>query len=467
MKKYIAAPIFQAVVSQKRGSVIVPPTTVALAIEARFNTSVLLILQKPTALLRTITLPKPGASSASISSPSTVPTVIDDTEEKSPEMTALERKLSTNSNQLSQHAASPTPGLTDAALCANLALQNTVIAMHLGNLYDQEKSIRAARAFIFEPEDLLKLKTRLFVGCATYKNSQHKPAMEDAAAFKTLEGFGYCFVICDGHGVTSSEAITPGKRIANFHARNLPEEFQKQYLNAPQEGIEIALVLAFDQSDKDGLKQLPESATSGTTAVMAFIPTYAPTSLERFFYIANCGDSRAILCTPEGLGLALSLDHDLEHLKPSEKARVEAGGVLKEGRVYPQGGHIGLNMSRTLGNTHHKKAAITHPNHVGPLSATPDIYKVPYTPGDKLILACDGIWNVLKNSEIAELIKGIFDRNQCVSLILEEALKRGARDNLSVQVIILDLLLTAEATPSSSEPPRQKIKKGTNSSARL
>ncbi|XP_038979533.1 probable protein phosphatase 2C 68 [Phoenix dactylifera] len=120
-----------------------------------------------------------------------------------------------------------------------------------------------------------------------------------------------------------------------------------------------------------------ESGIVGSTAVVAIV------SRDRLL-VANCGDSRAVLSRG---GRAVPLSSDQKPDRPDELARIEAAG----GRVvYLNGARVHgiLAMSRALGDRYLKPVVISEP----------EICIVERTADDGcLILASDGLWDVLPN----------------------------------------------------------------------
>ena len=68
------------------------------------------------------------------------------------------------------------------------------------------------------------------------------------------------------------------------------------------------------------------------------------------YYIANCGDSRSVLCR-KGKSLFLSFDHKPENGTELERI-VRAGGRVEKGRI-----NNGLNLSRSFGDYFYKSNA--------------------------------------------------------------------------------------------------------------
>ncbi|KAF8044305.1 hypothetical protein BT93_A2330 [Corymbia citriodora subsp. variegata] len=123
-----------------------------------------------------------------------------------------------------------------------------------------------------------------------------------------------------------------------------------------------------------------EVALGGSTAVAAVLTP------DRIV-VANCGDSRAVLCRG-GKAIPLSRDHKPD--RPDELARIEAAG----GRViYVNGARVEgiLAMSRAIGDKYLKPVVTSEPEITFMARQAED---------DCLILASDGLWDVL-SSELA------------------------------------------------------------------
>eukprot|EP00752_Nemacystus_decipiens_P018655 g16725.t1 len=145
-----------------------------------------------------------------------------------------------------------------------------------------------------------------------------------------------------------------------------------------------------------------EKVRHGTTAVVAVV---TPGSL----YVANCGDSRAVLCK-EGVATAMSTDH-----KPcviTEMSRVlRCGGSVIPGefggvsRVTYPGCSVAMATSRSLGDFHFKRNYNSSPAEQV-VSPAPEVVCVPRGPGDEfLILGTDGVWDVLTNQEVSDMMR--------------------------------------------------------------
>ena len=113
--------------------------------------------------------------------------------------------------------------------------------------------------------------------------------------------------------------------------------------------------------------------------------------------VANAGDSRCVL-SRDGKAVALTEDH-----KPNNEEEfsriMKAGGFVADGLV-----NGSLNLSRALGDLEYKQAQL--PPEEQMVTANPEIRTLRLTHDDEfLILACDGIWDVLTNQEAVEFVR--------------------------------------------------------------
>jgi serine/threonine protein phosphatase PrpC len=227
----------------------------------------------------------------------------------------------------------------------------------------------------------------------------------------------------DGNG---GDVITRGATTGRLsHAASI------EGLACTTETVEAALTKAFHLTDEEfgemgGYEHL---ALVGTTAVVALIGS-------RMIYVANCGDSRAVLCR-NGQAIALTDDH--KAAREDETARVEAAGgqILFWNGVRVMGL---LAVSRAIGDHSLRPYVI----------AEPEVTVVNRNPDDEvLIMASDGLWDVMSNQEACNLAKKCLLRARqrgstrhsaakvAATVLTRAAVDRGSRDN--VTVVIVDL----------------------------
>ncbi|XVF19995.1 hypothetical protein REPUB_Repub11eG0159600 [Reevesia pubescens] len=193
-------------------------------------------------------------------------------------------------------------------------------------------------------------------------------------------GFHY-FGVYDGHGC-SHVAVRCRERL---------HELVKEELECEKEDWKVAMERSFTRMDKEAIQwnesrdgancrcelQSPEGNVVGSTAVVAIV---TPDKIV----VANCGDSRAVLCR-KGKPVALSSDHKPD--RPDELNRIqEAGGRV----IYWDAPRVFgvLAMSRAIGDNYLKPY----------VSCEPEVTITDRTADDEcLILASDGLWDVVSN----------------------------------------------------------------------
>lgn len=133
------------------------------------------------------------------------------------------------------------------------------------------------------------------------------------------------------------------------------------------------------------------AANMGCTACVALFN-------EAQIFVANVGDSRCVI-SKNGKAISMSVDH--KTLLFSERDRiVKAGGFIEDGRVKGL-----INLTRSLGDLEFKsKKSLKFDQQM--LICVPDIKIEPLTPDTEFVMvACDGIWECLKNADAASFIR--------------------------------------------------------------
>ncbi|KAK9790308.1 hypothetical protein WJX73_000789 [Symbiochloris irregularis] len=130
---------------------------------------------------------------------------------------------------------------------------------------------------------------------------------------------------------------------------------------------------------------------TGCTAVVALLR-------GRQLWVANAGDSRCVVCH-DGKAVAMTKDHMPGH--PLEHERiVKAGGSVYGGRIKGR-----MSLSRALGDFSYKQADHL-PAAEQMIIALPEIQTLELGPGHEfLLLASDGIWEVLGNGEAVAFVR--------------------------------------------------------------
>jgi protein phosphatase len=81
-----------------------------------------------------------------------------------------------------------------------------------------------------------------------------------------------------------------------------------------------------------------------------------------------------------------------------------------------------------------------------PSNHTPDVSRVVLEPGDSFLLCSDGLYEVTPDAVLAELL-GDADLDRAARALVEEALRRGASDNVTVVVVRVQSSPSATASP--------------------
>jgi serine/threonine protein phosphatase PrpC len=314
-----------------------------------------------------------------------------------------------------------------------------------GGLRSHRSALRKSKLHIVETPVSLKRKVKVQFGHSSLPG--YRVNMEDAVIL--VPQFGpfnnlSLFAVMDGHG---------GAGAARFVADELLRLLESKLGDrVDQDAVQSALKDSILEVDRM-MSQAPAFVThrveeraameneparysyhaqdkSGTTIAAAVV---AP----GFGVIANVGDSRAILFDAQSGQLALATrDHSLsksgavseqeraeaDAFRDSEVARIEAAGgtVTEDGRVKLN--TSALQVTRALGDFEFKTS-----QEAPLLISEPDLYLFQRTPrADQcLVLACDGVWDVMSNEEcVASFL-------EAVDHVGAQGAEEGSSDKLS------------------------------------
>lgn len=253
--------------------------------------------------------------------------------------------------------------------------------------------------------------------------------MEDAHIVQDMPGkMDHMFLaIFDGHA---------GAGAAKFAASNFIEIIEstdewKSYLAGNCESVEAlseALIKTFLKVDEDMRAHqigTQGSDSSGCTSVTAMVT-------PRFIVCANAGDSRCVIGTN---GTAKPLSDDHKPYGEIEKLRIEkAGGFVQWNRVDGD-----LAVSRALGDFSYKNRSDFEAKDQK-ITCYPDI-SIHERDGsdDVLILACDGLWDVMTSEEAIETVRKLYSLGESSMVkiaeeLIDQALEKGSKDNISAVV---------------------------------
>lgn len=234
-------------------------------------------------------------------------------------------------------------------------------------------------------------------------------------------------------GWTTSATLR--ESLISFVARELNKTYEAAPAHQPTpEAVDLAIKTAFNRLDNEIVHksvnkvfkasskavaaELLQPALSGSCALLSFYD-----SKSKLLRIACTGDSRAVLGrrSPSGKWTATALSDDQTGANPAEAARLrkehpQEDNVVRNGRVLG-----GLEPTRAFGDAVYKwsreVAAKLRASFFGrspsPLLKTPPYVtaepiitttRIEPEKGDFLVLATDGLWEMLTNEEVVGLV---------------------------------------------------------------
>lgn len=230
--------------------------------------------------------------------------------------------------------------------------------------------------------------------------------MEDAHTI--VENFAQdrsFYAVYDGHG---------GRETADFAAQLLHRNLMANLTKGANDAQ--ALHDAFLRTDEQIKRQ--RILHSGATAVVAY-------RHKDMLYVATLGDSEAVL-NRGGRAVRLSEIQRANDPKEQERIRRLGGRVVQDRRGTWRINNVAV--SRALGDIDTKPY----------ISAVPSIKYIKLDKTDPfLILACDGLWDVIGHQEAVDISKRAQEPQHASQLLVEAALRKGSQDNITALVIKL------------------------------
>ncbi|KAL2664184.1 hypothetical protein AAZV13_02G144100 [Glycine max] len=143
---------------------------------------------------------------------------------------------------------------------------------------------------------------------------------------------------------------------------------------------------------------------------------------------------RVILCRA-GNPIALSKDHVASCLQERERVIRQGGQVHWQVDTW-RVGLPALQVTRSIGDDDLKPA----------VTAEPEITESTLCPEDEfLVMASDGLWDAISSMEVINIIKDtVKEPGMCSKRLATEAVERGSKDNITVIVVFLRPVSTAE-----------------------
>nr|CAB3256052.1 integrin-linked kinase-associated serine/threonine phosphatase 2C-like [Phallusia mammillata] len=243
------------------------------------------------------------------------------------------------------------------------------------------------------------------------------------------------FAVFDGHGGSKASKhcaerlhVHLSQKIPKSDVSNFDKEMKRQVLDS------------FKSIDEEFLKEASTKKPvwkDGTTVCCVLV-------LDDTLYIANLGDSKAILCryqaeSKKHVSIPLSKEHNPSNYE--ERQRIQkAGGSVREGRV------LGiLEVSRSIGDGQYKRCGVIN---------VPDVKRCQLCSNDRFILiACDGLWKVYNPDQAIQFVLAVLQDNSvqppedsnktlenyrfemACNRLASEAVRKGSADNVTVVLV--------------------------------
>ena len=239
---------------------------------------------------------------------------------------------------------------------------------------------------------------------------KHKPnedslfAMQGARLHNSQPQHYGLFVVADGMGGHANGQDASRTAIQNIIDFMLPRLAAGDDLN--NDGYKALLVEGVQQANLAvHQRNLQDHADMGTTMTAALV--VGPTA-----YVANVGDSRTYLYREPGGLQQITHDH-------SVVASLVEAGIIKPDDIYT---HPKRNqIYRSLG----EKPGVEIDSFIQPL-----------LPNDKLLLCSDGLWDMVRDPDIQQVVRSsIPNLNEIGKNLVQAALNGGGEDNVSVIVV--------------------------------
>jgi serine/threonine protein phosphatase PrpC len=283
--------------------------------------------------------------------------------------------------------------------------------------------------------DLPKAGLHLYLGAAEARGRRHN--MEDRYCHISKDE-GSLVALFDGHA--GAEVST----FCQIRIKSLFFECLKEFSGSPH----AAFQHTFDRLEQEIHKN---KLRAGTTAVVSFIDH----KLWKIF-TATIGDSEATLYQQSGEGMKVLPLSCLRNWKsPKDLARwkavdesvkdLENPKHMYYPKIKPKDSHA-VNLSRALGDFSckipcHKTSALIHKCKITVQNLTP---------GDLVILACDGLKDFVKEREVVSVLSSQEAIATVPKALVDYAINQGkSQDN--VTVVALRILDKLEESASSEE----------------
>jgi serine/threonine protein phosphatase PrpC len=185
--------------------------------------------------------------------------------------------------------------------------------------------------------------------------------------------------VFDGHG-------TIGEHVANSVKATFVE---MAYSIASASDVQAAFQQAFAQA-RNRVRQANLGEESGTTVTVALVD-----SVKKSVSIAHVGDSTATVIDSRGNIVFQSEDHRPCNEKEAQRLRAHGSQVMNGRLPLNSQPDVHVGFSRSIGDFRFVQQGVI---------AEPDVVTVPFDTSSSLIIASDGVWDVLPRETVARMV---------------------------------------------------------------
>lgn len=275
----------------------------------------------------------------------------------------------------------------------------------INNNYGELESPNDAQAYYIQRAKAVKQYAYL-----EFQNPEYHDKMEDKGkSIDCFSGFSQAlFCLYDGHN--DDKVSTYLQNILHNEFRILLKQTNNNFTKEQINQLFAKIDLKFKE-DKEFLE-------SGSTACVVYIS-------DGGIFCFNVGDTRCSVFNIKNKKYErISIDDRVGN-KAEEERVLKAGGMIINNRVCGN-----IMLTRSFGDSYFKEYG---------LICKPHMNSIIREPGQILVIASDGIWDVLEEKDINEII----NQNKSLNLmeinekILKEACDKNSMDNMSIFTIEL------------------------------
>lgn len=211
-----------------------------------------------------------------------------------------------------------------------------------------------------------------------------------------------------------------GQQVAEFGANAIRDYLHQHYSHTNAAAALAAALRTANDRIRAWHLENPDGRNAGACVVAALV-------CEGRVHVAWAGDSMAYLVR-DSVTKRLTRPHDLRH------ALIDAG-TLTEAEAFEQ--RIKNVLWLYLGCSEFRADAVSFDPR----------------PGDRLVLATDGVWGLLEGG-IATVCGAAPDPTSCAEALIELALQTNSRDNCTAAVLAFDF---PDSAPEPEPPPAPPV----------